>query len=290
MAEKGWREVTAAWADPVGPAERHALDVFYLDRVVRADLAAMYLKAVIRGDPRCRDLLDALVGMVGALPPDVVVDARSVGDRLVRPTVALWWRLPRDARPAFTSLVAAARNGSGPPEVVRRARGSCGTPACGCSGPAAWWVSSGSRWPGRRPRPRSPSSASIAGSGGSRSPDRRRASTAASTPPTSPPRRRLRARTGRGLRRGIRRVAGDLALGHRPPFATRHGLLVDRRQAALVVRDHEDVLERVQSAAGWRNAVWTTEFGVAPDVDDLADEQALGVGRAHRRRRARCRR
>ena len=33
-------------------------------------------------------------------------------------------------------------------------------------------------------------------------------------------------------------------------------------------------------AAGWRKAVWTTSLAIAPDVDDLADEEALGVGRA----------
>ena len=175
MAEKGWREVTAAWADLAGPAERHALDVFYLDRVVRADLAAMYLKAVIRRDPGCRDLLEALVGMVGALPPDVVVDARSVGDRLVRPTVALWWRLPR-CRPAFASLVAAARPGSGPRGRAPRSR-ILRNPGLRLLGTGGWWVSPGSRSPGRRPPPRSPSSASIVGSGGSRSPEPRRAST-----------------------------------------------------------------------------------------------------------------
>lgn len=109
MAARGWREVTAAWPDEATPAERHALDVFYTDRVVRADLALMLVRAVLRRDPGSRDLLEALGGFIGSVPDDVVAEARSIGDRLVRPVIAFWWRLPPDARPAFAALVAAAR-------------------------------------------------------------------------------------------------------------------------------------------------------------------------------------
>jgi hypothetical protein len=109
MAVKGWREVSAAWAALGTPEERHRLDVAYLDRIVRADLAVMLVRAVLRRDPRCRELLEALAAMLRSLPDEVVADARSVGDRLVRPTVAFWWRLPAGARPAFGALVKAAR-------------------------------------------------------------------------------------------------------------------------------------------------------------------------------------
>jgi glycosyltransferase involved in cell wall biosynthesis len=109
MAARGWREVSAAWAELGTPDDRHRLDVAYLDRIVRADLAGMLIRSVLRRDPRCQELLEALTSMLLALPDDVVADARSVGDRLVRPLVAFWWRLPADARPAFRALVAAAR-------------------------------------------------------------------------------------------------------------------------------------------------------------------------------------
>ena len=115
MAARGWREVSAAWADLGTPEDRHRLDVAYLDRIVRADLATMLVRSVLRRDPRCRELLESLATMLRSLPDDVVADARSVGDRLVRPTVAFWWRLPPDARPAFGGLVAAARPRGSPP-------------------------------------------------------------------------------------------------------------------------------------------------------------------------------
>jgi hypothetical protein len=109
MAARGWHEVSAAWADLGTQADRHRLDVVYLDRIVRADVAGMYLRALMRRDPACRDLLVALADLLRSVPDDVVADARSVGDRLVRPTVVFWWRLPPDARPAFAMVLAAAR-------------------------------------------------------------------------------------------------------------------------------------------------------------------------------------
>jgi glycosyltransferase involved in cell wall biosynthesis len=119
MAERGWRLVSAAWADLGTAEDRHRLDVAYLDRIVRADVAIMLVRSVLRRDPRTRELLEALAAMLRSLPDDVVADTRSIGDRLVRPVVAFWWRLPVDARPAFGALVAAARPGGA--DRVRRA-------------------------------------------------------------------------------------------------------------------------------------------------------------------------
>ena len=54
-----------------------------------------------------------------------------------------------------------------------------------------------------------------------------------------------------------RRVARHLALGHHPVLAARDRLLVDRRQPAVVVRDHQRQLERVRAsppARGTRSA------------------------------------
>ena len=135
MAGRGWREVSAAWAELGTPEDRHRLDVAYLDRIVRADLATMLVRSVLRRDPRCRELLEALVTMLRSLPQDVVADARSIGDRLVRPTVAFWWRLPADARPAFADLVAVARpRGSRPRSGILR---NPGTRALAGAGPRA---------------------------------------------------------------------------------------------------------------------------------------------------------
>ena len=57
-------------------------------------------------------------------------------------------------------------------------------------------------------------------------------------------------------------------------------LLRQRRQAALVVGDDEHELEPVQVGRRLQVGGLDDVVGVAPDVDDLADEQALGVRRA----------
>jgi glycosyltransferase involved in cell wall biosynthesis len=149
MAARGWREVSAAWAELGAPDDRHRLDVAYLDRIVRADLAGMLVRSVLRRDPRCRELLEALVTFLRSLPDDVVADARSVGDRLVRPVVAFWWRLPADARPAFGALVAAARpRGARPRSGILRNPGTRALAAGGARGLAglavAWPQAAGS--------------------------------------------------------------------------------------------------------------------------------------------------
>jgi hypothetical protein len=144
MAARGWREVSAAWAELGTPEDRHRLDVAYLDRIVRADLAAMLVRSVLRRDPRCRELLEALATMLLAVPEDVVADARSIGDRLVRPVVAFWWRLPADARPAFGALVAAARpRGTRPRSGILRNPGTRALAAGGGRGLAGLAVA----WP-----------------------------------------------------------------------------------------------------------------------------------------------
>ena len=89
-----------------------------------------------------------------------------------------------------------------------------------------------------------------------------------------------------------RLVGSEVGVGlerrDRRPATRRIGRSVG--QAALVVGDHEHVLEPIERGH------WLDQRGLeelvrrALDVDDRADQQALGVGRADARRRARCRR
>jgi hypothetical protein len=116
MAGIAWRAMAAEWAQVASPTQRHTLDVAYLDRLVRADLARMLVNAVLRRDPGCAELIEALTGLLVALPAEVVADAHTVGDRLVRPVVAFWWLVPADAWAAVGALVRAAtpRTSAGP--------------------------------------------------------------------------------------------------------------------------------------------------------------------------------
>jgi len=92
----------------------------------------------MRRDPACRELLVALTDLVRSVPDDVVADARSIGDRLVRPTIAFWWRLPPDARPAFVTLLAAAcpagATGRRAPAGILRNPGTRALPGGGARG------------------------------------------------------------------------------------------------------------------------------------------------------------
>ena len=108
MAGLSWRTVSAEWAGAGTPAQVHALDVAYLERLARADLQKAQVDAVRRSDPACDALLAATAALLVALPADVVADTAAIADRLVRPTVAFWWRLPASARPALGALVTAA--------------------------------------------------------------------------------------------------------------------------------------------------------------------------------------
>ena len=82
-----------------------------------------------------------------------------------------------------------------------------------------------------------------------------------------------------------------LALGQRPPpvGVQSIGCSLDRRQAALVVEDDEHVLELVEVGGRLQVGGLDDRVRVAPDVDDLADQQALGIRRADAAARARCR-
>ena len=83
----------------------------------------------------------------------------------------------------------------------------------------------------------------------------------------------------RRRRRG-RRVARLLADRQGLAAAAVDRLLLDRRQAALVVEDHQHVLERVEVGGRLQEGGLDDVVRVAPDVDHLADEQALGIRRA----------
>ena len=69
--------------------------------------------------------------------------------------------------------------------------------------------------------------------------------------------------------------------GSVPSVGTVNGLLVDGRQAALVIEDDEHVLEAFEVRRRLQERGLHDVVRVALDVDDLADDEALGVGRAN---------
>src|SRR5258705_11606932 len=89
----------------------------------------------------------------------------------------------------------------------------------------------------------------------------------------------------RRLRRSRRWRRLDARLLTAGDHAARSGLravdrrVAARRQTALVVEDDEDVLDLVE--VGGRREIGGLDdaVGVAPDVDDLADQEALRIGR-----------
>src|SRR4029077_12424352 len=93
------------------------------------------------------------------------------------------------------------------------------------------------------------------------------------------------ARPGGGSRPGFgrrtRRQAGLLALGQDAAGPAVDGLLFDRRQAALVVGHDEEGLEPVEVSRRLEEGGLDDVVRVALDVDDLADEQAFRIRRAH---------
>ena len=89
----------------------------------------------------------------------------------------------------------------------------------------------------------------------------------------------MRRRLGAGTR-WVGRDARLFALGQRPTRPAVDRLLLDRREAALVVGDDQHELELVELCGRLEVGGLDDVVGVAPDVDDLADEQALRVGRA----------
>src|SRR5689334_1731280 len=98
-----------------------------------------------------------------------------------------------------------------------------------------------------------------------------------------------RAATGcrrrRSARRGRRRDAWLLARRQRLAATAVDRLVLDRRQAALVVRDDEQRLELVEVGGRLEVGCLDDRVGVTLDIDDLADEEALRVGRAHAARK-----
>jgi glycosyltransferase involved in cell wall biosynthesis len=88
-------------------ASRRIIHAAYFDRLVRADFAGPVGRALDTRDPGTRRLFEALTAFIAAAPPDIVVHSDAVIERLVRPPLAHWDRVPHDARPAYWSMVRA---------------------------------------------------------------------------------------------------------------------------------------------------------------------------------------
>jgi hypothetical protein len=93
-------------------ASRHLIHAAYLDRLVRADFAGPVSRALDTRDPGTRRLFEALTAFIAAAPDDLVAHSDAVLERLLRPPLAHWDRVPNDARPAYWSMARALPAGT----------------------------------------------------------------------------------------------------------------------------------------------------------------------------------
>jgi hypothetical protein len=93
-------------------ASRRLIHAAYLDRLVRADFSGPVTRALDARDPGTRSLFEALTAFITAAPPDIVARSDAVIERVIRPPLAHWDRVPRDARPAYWSMARALPAGT----------------------------------------------------------------------------------------------------------------------------------------------------------------------------------
>ncbi len=93
-------------------ASRRLIHAAYLDRLVRADFAGPVSRALDTRDPGTRRLFEALTAFITAAPPDIVAHSDAVIERVLRPPLAHWDRVPHDARPAYWSMARALPAGT----------------------------------------------------------------------------------------------------------------------------------------------------------------------------------
>ncbi|HEY3334694.1 MAG TPA: glycosyltransferase family 2 protein [Candidatus Limnocylindrales bacterium] len=87
------------------PADRHAIAVGYVDRLVRADFAGPVRRALDSRDPALPLLFDALVAFLAAAPREVVADVPAVLGGLVAPAMRHWDRVPGPTRQQVVEIV-----------------------------------------------------------------------------------------------------------------------------------------------------------------------------------------
>lgn len=92
-------------ADVADPADRHALQRVYFDRLVRADLAAPLASALKRQDRTLGVFFDALADYMAAAPPDVLAASDPVVTDLLVPARRAWPWLPSGGRRSYWALV-----------------------------------------------------------------------------------------------------------------------------------------------------------------------------------------
>ena len=96
-------------------ASRRLIHAAYLDRLVRADFAGPVSRALDTRDPGTRRLYEALAAFITAAPPDIVAQSDAFIDRVLRPPLAHWDRVPQDARSAYWSMARALPAGTAAP-------------------------------------------------------------------------------------------------------------------------------------------------------------------------------
>jgi hypothetical protein len=101
-------------------ASRRLIHAAYLDRLVRADFAGPVSRALDTRDPGTRRLFEALTAFIEAAPADLVAHSDAILERVLRPPLAHWDRVPHDARPAYWSMARALPVGTVVPSRLLR--------------------------------------------------------------------------------------------------------------------------------------------------------------------------
>jgi len=112
-------EVDARIADE---ATRAAVRRSYAERLFRSDFGGALKSALERGDPAVPNLLDALAGLIGVIPPAVLRDSDALYRSLLRPPWDRWPTLPPAATAAYWRMLELVRRAD--PSVERRLLGS----------------------------------------------------------------------------------------------------------------------------------------------------------------------
>jgi hypothetical protein len=121
VAERAFRDVRDE-AFRLLPEDRAAVvTARYAERLLRSDLGMHLLYALRRRDPGLRSLLAAIERFVRSLPREELSASDALAVDIVERPLGRWRDVPTDARAAYWSLLAAARDAD--PRLARRPRG-----------------------------------------------------------------------------------------------------------------------------------------------------------------------
>ena len=120
VAEDAFRDVRDEAYRLLPPARAEVVAARYAERLLRSDLGMHLRYAVHRGDTGLSSLFGAIGRFVGSVPPEALAASDALAHDIVERPLRRWARVPREARPAYWSLLGAALTAD--PDLPRRER------------------------------------------------------------------------------------------------------------------------------------------------------------------------